>query len=69
MTCHVRQFYLLICPLLMPPLINHVPRHKQQLSKNISITWMCWKLQQGWVTLPKHLSPKVQPDSFKGKIK
>lgn len=69
MTCHVRQVYLLIFPLLMPPLINHIPQHNQQLSKNISITWMCWKLQQCWVTLPKHHNPKVQCDSFKEKIK
>lgn len=69
MTCHVRQFYLLIFPLLMPPPINHIPQHNQQLSKNISITWMCWKLQQWWVTLPKHHNPQVQCDSFEGKIK
>lgn len=69
MTCHVRQVYLLIFPLLMPPLINHIPQHNQQLSKNISITWMCWKLQQCWVTLPKHHNPKVQCDSFEEKIK
>lgn len=68
MTCHVRQFYLLIFPLLMSPLINHIPWHHQQLSKTISVTWMCRKLQQGWAALPKPAMAEVQPDSSEGKI-